>query len=124
MIPNRISCAALLVALSAGTALAAGDKMPLAAHRAAGDRGEALRISSPLTGSTLILDPDLPAGGQRLPLRASAPLADPEWSSASLAIERDGPSAVARLVPGRHEIRLHDPVSGETTSATITVRSL
>jgi len=87
-------------------------------------RGEALRISSPLAGSTLILDPDLPAGGQRLPLRASAPLSDPEWSSASLAIEQDGPSAVARLVPGRHEIRLHDPVSGETTSATITVRSL
>ena len=83
-----------------------------------------LRITSPVAGATLILDPDLPGGGLRLPLRASAPLVRAEWSSDSLAIEHDGATTFARLAVGRHEIRLHDPESGETATAAITVRSL
>ena len=88
------------------------------------DRGQVLRITSPLAGSTVLLDPDLPGGGQRLPLRANAALAAPEWSSPTLDIVREGPSAFANLVPGRHEIRLHDPETGAEATALITVRSL
>ena len=83
-----------------------------------------LHITSPLAGSTLILDPDLPGGGRRLPLRASSPLAAPLWSSPSLAIDHQGRSATATLTPGQHEIRLHDPGTGQTATTSITVRSL
>jgi penicillin-binding protein 1C len=83
-----------------------------------------LHITSPLAGSTLILDPDLPGGGRRLPLHASSPLAAPLWSSPSLAIDHQGRSATATLTPGQHEIRLHDPGTGQTATTSITVRSL
>lgn len=88
------------------------------------ERGHPLRITSPLAGTTLILDPDLPGGGQRLPLKASAPLAEAEWSSDSLAIEHDGQATFAHLIPGEHKIRLRNPQSGESAVAAITVRSL
>jgi len=87
-------------------------------------RNQSLQIVSPLAGSTLILDPDLPGGGQRLPLRANTPLENPEWSSPTLDIEHAGRRAFARLTPGRHEIRLHDRQTGADATAVITVRSL
>jgi penicillin-binding protein 1C len=99
---------------------------PASSHRASSAlaHSPSLHITSPLAGSTLILDPDLPGGGRRLPLRASSPLAAPLWSSPSLAIDHQGRSATATLTPGQHEIRLHDPGTGQTTTTSITVRSL
>ncbi|MFN0129201.1 MAG: penicillin-binding protein 1C [Verrucomicrobiales bacterium] len=87
-------------------------------------RDSELRITFPLAGTTLILDPDLPGGGRRLPLRANAPVPDPLWSSPSLEISQSESVAFAWLVPGRHEIRLQDRHSGATVTTTINVRSL
>ena len=96
----------------------------VAGTAAARDRGHPFKIVSPLAGSTLILDPDLPGGGLKLPLRANDPSAPAQWSSDTLEIEHEGDSAIARLTVGRHEIRAFDPATGSTAKATITVRSL
>jgi len=80
-------------------------------------------ILSPIAGSTVFLDPDLPGGGRQLPLRASTDAASVQWSSPSLTIEHVGANATAHLTPGRHHIHLHDQESGEHTTATITVKS-
>lgn len=83
-----------------------------------------LRITSPVAGSTLLLDADLPDGGRRLPLRTNAPVSGARWSSATLDVVQDGDRAFARLVPGEHEIRLYDPGTGAEVASRITVRSL
>ncbi len=80
---------------------------------------EECRIISPLGGTVLYLDPDLPGGGSLLPLR-SAGVDEPEWSSKTLTIR--GRTAV--LTPGRHEISLRDPESGLTRSTWVEVRKL
>jgi penicillin-binding protein 1C len=87
-------------------------------------RDQPLRIVSPLAGATLILDPDLPGGGRKLPLRTNPPAAGAEWSSETLEIDVEGGRSFAHLKVGRHEIRVRDAASGETAAATITVRSL
>jgi len=88
------------------------------------ERTARLSITSPLPGATLILDPDLPQGGGRLPLRANTVLQEPEWSSSTLRIEAQGARAFALLTPGEHEIKLHDPSSGAEAVSRFKVRSL
>jgi hypothetical protein len=83
----------------------------------AGDPGP-LRIVSPLPGTRLLLDPDLPQGGQVLPLRSNHPARTVRWHSPSLAIDPNGPSA--RLQPGRHEI--HASTDSESATSWIEVR--
>lgn len=78
------------------------------------------RITSPLPGTTILLDPDIPGGGRSLPLRSSGGISDMEWSSASLEIRKD----IALLVPGRHEIMARDPATGRAFSTWIRVRKL
>lgn len=64
------------------------------------------RITSPVEGMVIYLDPDLPDGGRRLRLRASG--GEVIWTSTSLQIEGD----VAHLVPGHHELVAEDPQTG------------
>jgi len=78
-----------------------------------------LRIVSPLPGTRLLLDPDLPQGGQVLPLRSNHPAHTVRWHSPSLAIDPNGPSA--RLQPGRHEI--HASTDSESATSWIEVRA-
>lgn len=96
----------------------------VAATTSTHDRTSPLLIQSPLSGATLLLDPDLPEGGRRLPLRANVPTDRVEWWSDSLPIERQGNYAYALLSPGRHHIRVRDRETGETAIAAITVKSL
>lgn len=84
----------------------------------AGDPGP-LRIVSPLPGSRLLIDPDLPQNGQILPLRSNHPARTVRWRSPSLTIDPAGPSA--RLQPGRHEI--HAFSGSESTTTWIEVRA-
>jgi penicillin-binding protein 1C len=101
-----------------------GEQSAVAVSGLTRDSSSAIRITSPVAGSTLILDPDLPEGGRRLPLRASSPLDAPQWTSTTLEIENEGSMWAAQLVPGRHEIRLRDGRTGAEARAVITVRSL
>lgn len=84
----------------------------------------ALRILSPVPEARLLLDPDLPDGGRRLPLRSSAPPAEVEWRSDTLKIESTPHGRVALLTPGEHRITLRHLPSGEVREARITVRDL
>lgn len=78
------------------------------------------RITSPLPGTTILLDPDIPGGGRFLPLRSSGGVSGLEWNSPSLEIQKD----MALLVPGRHEIIAREPATGRALSTWIRVRKL
>ncbi len=68
------------------------------------------RISSPIPGTVVRLDADLPQGGRRLLLEAepSRPL---RWECETLSIQTDGDVTYVDLVPGRHELRATDPAT-------------
>ena len=78
------------------------------------------RILSPLPGTTLLLDPDLPQGGRALSLRVNPPASALVWSSPTLQIEH----TTAWLVPGRHELTVRDPDTGREASTWVEVRRL
>jgi len=78
------------------------------------------KITSPLPGTTLLLDPDLPQGGQALPLRVNPATVPLTWTSPTLRIEK----TTAWLTPGRHEITAHDPTTGQTATTWLEVRRL
>ena len=79
---------------------------------------QAWQISSPLAGTTLLLDPDLPQGGTALTLRTDPPQPGIQWSSPSLHIQ----DHTASLTPGRHEITARDPATGLSRSTWIQVQ--
>lgn len=83
-----------------------------------------LRILSPVPGASILLDPDLPDGGRRLPLRCSAPPAEVEWSCDTLKIEITPRGATAHLERGPHVIKLRHRGTGDMLEAAITVRGL
>jgi penicillin-binding protein 1C len=79
------------------------------------------RISIPVDGSIFQLDPDLKDKGGRLLLRATGP-AGMKWSSPSVAIVDENGLSYATLVPGRHEVRVEDPVTGAFSEVRFEVR--
>ena len=81
-----------------------------------------LRITSPLSGGTYLLDPDIPSSAQ-IPL-AAAGGEKLVWMSDSLRCEADGERAFAVGADGDHRITVKDPDSGRTAEVQITVRSL
>ena len=86
----------------------------------------ALRIVSPLPGTVVYLDPDLPYRGSRLPVIASGTSAgsDVVWSSATLRVAQlpTGPHAILR--EGRHQLMVRDPGTGLTRETWLEVRAL
>ena len=78
------------------------------------------RILSPLPGTTLLLDPDLPQGGRALPLRVDPPADAVVWTSPTLQIGNH----TAWLVPGRHELTVRDPTTGREARTWVEVRRL
>ncbi|MEZ0273538.1 MAG: penicillin-binding protein 1C [Roseimicrobium sp.] len=79
-------------------------------------------ISIPVDGSVFQLDPDLKDQGSRLLLRASGS-AGLLWSSPTIAIADENGLHYATLVPGRHELRVEDPVTGAFSQVRIEVRA-
>lgn len=61
----------------------------------------AWHITSPLPGTVIHLDPDLPDHGRRLILEVS-PRVPAVWSCDSLSVEKDGGVSFVLLKPGRH----------------------
>lgn len=83
------------------------------------------RIVSPLEGTVAFLDPDLPGQGARFPLKiAGSGREEIEWSSPSLAVEKDGAESWLVLEPGEHEVVALDRKSGRRVSARLTVQGL
>lgn len=81
----------------------------------------ALRILTPLPGTVLFLDGDLPETAQRLTLRATARCV---WQCASLKFEDRNGQTEAHLAPGRHRLRAVDPKSTRSAETWIEVRRL
>ena len=80
------------------------------------------RITSPLPGSTYLVDPDVHSSGQ-IPLLAAGGR-NLRWASDSLrCIEVDG-RPVAIATDGDHHIRVTDAETGRSAEVRITVRSL
>lgn len=93
----------------------------LAASAAAPD----FRIVSPLEGTVAFIDPDLPGQGARFPLKiAGSGGEEIEWSSSSLAVEKDGTESWLVLRPGEHEVVALDRKSGRRVTARLTVQGL
>jgi len=81
----------------------------------------ALRITNPIPGSVVILDPDIRNMGNRLLLQATG-ANQPRWSCATLEFQTEGAHTFAILKPGRHEIELHDETSGLSVKSFVIVQ--
>jgi penicillin-binding protein 1C len=80
-----------------------------------------LRIVSPLSGSTYLLDPDVPSS-RRIPLRAAG-AAQLVWTSDSLRCEAESGGYFAVGADGEHRITVTD-ASGRSAEVQITIRSM
>lgn len=80
-----------------------------------------LRITNPIPGTVVILDPDLRNNGNRLLLQATG--ADqPNWSSKTLELRIEDAHTFAILKPGRHEVELRDETSGLSARTIVIVQ--
>ncbi len=80
----------------------------------------AWRIVSPLPGTELLLDPDLPQGGRALSLRVNPTNSEVQWTSPTLTIANQ----TAWLLPGRHELIARNPRTGKEVKTWVEVRQL
>jgi len=70
-----------------------------------------LRITNPIPGTVVILDPDIRNHGSRLLLQAAGST-QARWSCKTLELRNEGVHTFAILKPGRHEIEVCDEASG------------
>jgi penicillin-binding protein 1C len=75
------------------------------------DARPTLRITNPIPGTVVILDPDIRNNGNRLLLQATGST-QPRWSCKTLELRTEDTHTFAILKPGRHEIELRDEASG------------
>jgi hypothetical protein len=85
------------------------------------DARPALRISNPIPGTVVILDPDIRNSGNRLLLQATG-ANQPRWNCATLELHMEGAHTFAILKPGRHEIELRDETSGLSAKTFVIVQ--
>jgi hypothetical protein len=89
------------------------------------DIAASFKIISPMNGTTAYLDPDLPSGGQRFPLRIEGNgEVEVEWTSDSLEIETRDDRSWVILKQGTHQVEAIDPVTGEKKVTRIVVEVL
>ena len=80
-----------------------------------------LRITNPIPGTVVILDPDIRNHGSRLLLQAAGS-DQPRWSRKTLDLRNEGAHTFAILKPGRHEIEARDEASGLSAKTFVIVR--
>jgi penicillin-binding protein 1C len=80
------------------------------------------KVINPVSGSTFLIDPELPGSGRVLVLSSNLADSESEWSSPTLQVSHEGEHSTVVLVPGKHEITLRNHSSGATASATIRVQ--
>lgn len=85
------------------------------------DEDQPFEITSPLSGMTIYLDPDMAHQGRRLRL-STTNASSVEWISDTLQIDEE--ASIALLVPGEHELTAEDPATGYRQSVRIHVQSL
>jgi penicillin-binding protein 1C len=85
------------------------------------DTASNLRVTFPLPGTILFLDPDLPDHGRRLFLSAEG-TDEADWTSDSLECLRQNGRSLALLKLGRHELTVRDPRTGATRQTWIAVK--
>jgi len=85
------------------------------------DAHRSFRITSPLPGMVIYLDPDLADGGKFLRL-ATDRSAQIHWTSPTLTIDPARP--VATLTPGDHEVIAEDPATGLKRTVQFVVKRL
>ncbi|MES2734680.1 MAG: transglycosylase domain-containing protein [Verrucomicrobiota bacterium] len=78
------------------------------------------RLSNPIPGTVVRLDPDLPMGGRRLLLQTE-PYRAINWDCDTLPVKTEGDVNYVDLTPGRHDLRATEPSSGEVQHTHIIV---
>lgn len=86
-------------------------------------RLEPLRVITPVDGTTLLLDPEIPSGSDKLRPVTNLP-GTARWSSPTLRIEAATPEPVVHLTPGTHTLTATDPRTGESRNLTLHVKTL
>lgn len=85
-----------------------------------GDR-PVLRITNPIPGTVVILDPDIRNSGSRLLLQAAGS-ERVRWGCKTLVLRSEGAHTFAILKPGRHEIEVREEASGLSARTFVIVR--
>jgi len=80
-----------------------------------------LRITNPIPGTVVILDPDIRNSGGRLLLQAAG-ATEVRWSCKTLELRSEGAHTFAILKPGRHEMEVRDEASGLSEKTFVIVR--
>ena len=80
-----------------------------------------IRITSPVSGSTFIVDPDIPST-TLVPVAAT--IDGVEWESRTLQFRNQSGKTYAVAIEGEHQITVRDPASGKTAATTIKIRGL
>ncbi len=80
-----------------------------------------LRITNPIPGTVIILDPDIRNNGSSLLLQAAG-AERVRWSCQTLKLRQEGTHTFAILKPGRHEIEALDEESGQNVRTFVIVR--
>lgn len=97
-----------------------GDLVSVAGSDAS--RHRPLRITNPVSGMVVRLDPDIRDHGSRLLLSAEA-AGQVAWSSPTLSLIEESGHSIAILTPGTHEVIARDPASGEAARAVVIVQA-
>lgn len=82
------------------------------------------KISYPLTGMTLAIDPDIPPQAQRVRFRAAGAEPGMAWELNGVLLGSVEDSSLWRLVPGRYELRLLFPDHREAERVSFQVRDV
>ena len=84
-------------------------------------RLEPLRIITPADGTTLLLDPEIPSGSDKLRPVTNLP-GTARWSSPTLQIDPATPEPIVHLAPGTHTLTATDPRTGISQQITLHVK--
>lgn len=84
---------------------------------------EPLRIISPVSNATFLLDPEIPSGSSKLRPVTNLP-GTAEWKSDTLVIESATPEPIIHLTAGTHTVTATDPATGVTHTLVLRVKSL
>ena len=84
---------------------------------------EPLKIITPANGTTLLLDPEIPSGSDKLRPVTNLP-GTARWTSPTLRIDPSTPEPIIHLAPGTHTLTATDPRTGTSQNITLHVKAL
>ena len=84
---------------------------------------EPLKVITPANGITLLLDPEIPSGSDKLRPVTNLP-GTARWTSPTLRIEPATPEPVIHLAPGTHPQTATDPRTGASQNITLHIKAL